>query len=55
LELVAGEYRPRERSLVFPFLAVGELTRFVKMLWRMGENAILAKFRQWVRTKIPTP
>jgi Uma2 family endonuclease len=46
LELVAGQYRPRERSLVFPFLAVGELTRFVKMLWRMGENAILAKFRQ---------
>jgi Uma2 family endonuclease len=53
LELVGGQYMPRERSMVFPFLVVAELTRFVKMLWRVGENAILAKFREWVRTRIP--
>ena len=50
LELAGGEYKPRERSLVFPFLVVGELTRFVKMRWRVGENATIAKFRDWVRT-----
>jgi hypothetical protein len=44
LELVGGEYRPRERSLTFPFFVVGDLTRFVKMRGRVGENAILRKF-----------
>jgi Uma2 family endonuclease len=51
LELAGGEYRLRERSLIFPFLVVGELTRFVKMRGRVGENAILGRFRAWVREK----
>jgi Uma2 family endonuclease len=49
LQLVGREYRPRERSLTFPFLAPAELTRFVRMWSRQGENAIVRKFRDWVR------
>ena len=49
LELVGGAYRLRERSLVFPFLVVGELTKFVMMRGRVGENEIFTKFRGWVR------
>jgi Uma2 family endonuclease len=51
LELGGGEYKPRERSLAFPFLIVGELTRFVNMRWRAGENATIAKFRTWLRAR----
>jgi Uma2 family endonuclease len=54
LELVGGEYRVRDRSLVSPFLIVGELTRFVRMRTRFGDIAILTKVREWVRTRIPT-
>jgi Uma2 family endonuclease len=49
LELHKGQYRPRERSLVFPFLAPAELTRFIRMRTRVGENALVRKFRDWVR------
>jgi Uma2 family endonuclease len=49
LELAGGAYRPRERSLVFPFLAPRELTRFIRMRGRIGENALVRKFRDWVR------
>jgi Uma2 family endonuclease len=49
LELVGGEYRPRKMSLAFPLLAPAELTRFVRMWNREGENAIVRKFREWVR------
>jgi hypothetical protein len=55
LELVTGQYRLRERSLVFPFLVVGELTKFVKMRGRVGENAIFAKLRGWVRASGKAP
>lgn len=48
LELAGGAYRTRERSLVFPFLAPSDLTKFVRMRNRVGENAILRKFRKWV-------
>jgi Uma2 family endonuclease len=50
LALVNGQYRPRERSLVFPFLAPADLTRFVRLWSREGENAIVRKFRDWVTT-----
>jgi len=53
LELVGREYRPRKMSLAFPFLAPGELTRFVRMWNREGENAIVRKFREWVRGELP--
>jgi len=49
LELSGGEYHPRKTSRVFPFLAVSELIRFVKMLPTDDENTILRTFRQWVR------
>jgi Uma2 family endonuclease len=52
LELVAGEYRVRERSLVFPFLVVSELTRFVQMRTRLGDIAVLTKLRAWIREKL---
>ena len=51
LELTGGRYRLRERSLVFPFLAPADLTRFVRMLGRVGENAIIRKFGEWVRAQ----
>jgi hypothetical protein len=49
LELTSGSYRPRTRSLAFPFLAPGDLTRFVRLRGRVGENAIVRRFRDWVR------
>jgi Uma2 family endonuclease len=49
LELAGREYRPREKSIAFPFLAPADLTRFVRMWNREGENAIVRKFRDWVR------
>ena len=52
LELVGDEYRLRERSLVFPFLVVGDLTRFVRMRSRLGDIAVLTKLRQWVRENL---
>lgn len=50
LELHDGGYRTRERSLVFPFLAPADLTRFIRMRTRSGENALVRKFREWVRS-----
>ncbi|MDB5321935.1 MAG: hypothetical protein JWN40_3566 [Phycisphaerales bacterium] len=49
LELAAGAYRLRTKSLVFPFLTPADLTRFIRMRTRVGENAINRKFRDWVR------
>jgi Uma2 family endonuclease len=48
LELAAGAYRLKARSLVFPFLAPADLTRFIRMRTRTGESAIIRKFREWV-------
>jgi Uma2 family endonuclease len=50
LELVGPAYRIRAKSLTFPFLAPADLTRFVRMRGRIGENALIRKFRNWVRT-----
>jgi Uma2 family endonuclease len=49
LELTAGAYRLRTRSLAFPSLAPADLTRFIRMRTRTGENAIIRKFREWIR------
>ena len=51
LELAGREYRPRENSLTFPFLVPAELTKFVRAWNREGENAIVRKFRDWVRAR----
>jgi Uma2 family endonuclease len=50
LELASNVYRVRTRSLVFPFLAPADLTRFIRMRSRTGETAIIRKFRDWVRS-----
>ena len=44
-----GAYHVRARSLAFPVLAPADLTRFIRMRGRMGENAIIRKFLEWVR------
>jgi Uma2 family endonuclease len=49
LELASSVYRLRTKSLVFPFLAPADLTRFIRMRTRTGENALIRKFRDWVR------
>jgi Uma2 family endonuclease len=49
LELASDVYRLRTKSLAFPFLAPADLTRFIHMRTRTGENAIIRKFRDWVR------
>ena len=49
LELASNVYRLRTKSLAFPFLAPADLTRFIRMRSRTGENAIIRKFRDWVR------
>jgi Uma2 family endonuclease len=49
LERTGDAYRIRTTSLAFPFLNPAELTRFVRMRGRVGQNAIVRKFREWVR------
>lgn len=49
LELHQGAYRPREHSLVFPFLRPAELTKFIDMLPKHDETTIMRKFVAWVR------
>jgi Uma2 family endonuclease len=50
LELTGGQYRERQKSLAFPFLAPGDLTRFIRMrATQDDDNEILRKFRDWVR------
>lgn len=49
LELASGAYRTRTKSLAFPLLAPADLTRFIRMRNRIGENAIIRKFRDWIR------
>jgi Uma2 family endonuclease len=44
-----GAYHVRARSLAFPALAPADLTRFIRMRGRVGENAIVRKFLEWVR------
>jgi Uma2 family endonuclease len=44
-----GAYHVRPRSLAFPGLEPGDLTRFIRMRGRVGENAIVRKFLEWVR------
>jgi Uma2 family endonuclease len=50
LELLGAAYRLRAKSLVFPFLAPSDLTRFIRMRTRLGETAIIRKFREWIRS-----
>lgn len=47
--LVAGIYRVRRSSLAFPFLRPADLGRFVNLLRRKEETAILEAFMGWVR------
>jgi Uma2 family endonuclease len=49
LLLTDRQYHKAAKSLAFPFLSPADLTRFVRMWGRMGENAIVRKFREWVR------
>jgi Uma2 family endonuclease len=44
-----GEYRPITRSLSFPRVSAGDLDTFLAEFDNIGENALVAKFRQWVR------
>lgn len=48
LELTGDAYRVRNKSIVFPFFAPADLTRFIRMRTRTGENALIRKFREWV-------
>jgi Uma2 family endonuclease len=46
LALVGAAYRLRTKSLAFPSLAPADLTKFIRMRGRTGENAIVRKFRE---------
>lgn len=50
LELAGNDYRARDKSLVFPFLAPAKLAQFIRMRSDMGESAIVVKFLAWVDT-----
>lgn len=51
-----GQYRNIERSLSFPMLRGADLERFVKRWGAIGEKALAAEFREWVRQSIaPRP
>jgi Uma2 family endonuclease len=49
LQLAGEAYQRALQSLAFPFLRPADLTRFIRLRNRTGENAILRKFREWVR------
>ena len=45
---VEQSYSPFEFSKALPFLKPADLTPFIQMVWRQGENAILKRFRRWI-------
>src|SRR6185503_6068046 len=42
-------YAPAEMSKALPFVRPTDLSRFIKMLWRQEENAILMGFKKLMR------
>jgi Uma2 family endonuclease len=48
LVLTDRQYRKSDKSLAFPFLSPADLTQFIRMWGRLGENAIVRKFREWI-------
>ncbi|HUY36559.1 MAG TPA: Uma2 family endonuclease [Pirellulales bacterium] len=47
-----GEYRPVTLSLSFPRLSTGDLDPFLAEFDNVGENSLVARFRQWVRQSL---
>lgn len=45
-----GSYRPQDRSLALPWLAVAELQRFLEMRRQSSETAVMRAFRDWLRS-----
>jgi len=49
---VGGKYRESTESLAFPGLRPGDLQAFLAQVGQMDENALVRKFREWVRQRI---
>ena len=51
LQLQNSRYQPIDRSIAFPFLAAGDLERFISNVDTMSYPQWQDEFRQWVRDK----
>jgi Uma2 family endonuclease len=47
-----GEYRVAQHSRYFPFVTGPDLARFLEQRTAMDENALIRKFRDWVREQV---
>lgn len=47
-----GRYAERTHSLSFPLVTAADLLGFLALRGKMGENAIVGQFRDWVRNKL---
>lgn len=47
-----GRYAARKASLAFPGLAAADLSRFVRLLGKKNETAIVREFRDWARKRL---
>jgi Uma2 family endonuclease len=48
-----GTYASQFHSRAFPWLAIAEVERFVKMLWTRDETSIVWAFADWLRDEAP--
>jgi len=48
----SGKYRESTESQAFPGLRPGDLQAFLAQVGQMDENALVRKFREWVRQRI---
>jgi Uma2 family endonuclease len=48
-----GTYRSVTHSLSFPFVTPADILRFLAMSKRIGANAAIRRFREWIRRHLP--
>jgi len=47
-----GKYNETPRSSIFPFLAAVEVMPFLRLREKLDENAVVARFQDWVQQKL---
>jgi Uma2 family endonuclease len=48
-----GTYQSVTHSLSFPFVTPADILRFLAMSKRIGANAAIRRFREWIRRQLP--
>jgi Uma2 family endonuclease len=51
-ELRQGRYSVRKQSPTFPFLPLGKMEEFIRLLGEEDETSLLRSFAQWIRSEI---